>query len=174
MLRLVGGTDIKDTSRESAAISHESAVATVATTAPSKAQDKRRKSTAVATPSPKILTMRKEPTAAEVERLSPQAQQNLARKLVLSHIEEGKSVQTLINECNRGVLNMEPTIFESMAMSSGALRILSGIGICPTAGGRSWGLDNEVFATVVDKKLLLKRIPLLKKLTIELDGLPLY
>lgn len=105
---------------------------------------------------------------------SEDAQKAVARRLILAHIVGGKSVQTWINEINCGVLNQAPTIFESMAMSSLGLRILSEIGICPSSGGREWGLDNEIFATVAGKNLLLKELPALKKLTIELEGLPLY
>lgn len=115
-----------------------------------------------------------EEAVAAVSSASEEAQKALARRLVLAHIVDGKSVQTHLNELNQGVLNQAPTLSESMRMSSEAIRTLFRIGIGTSTGGRKAGIETEVYAFLYELKPLFREIPALKKLSIDLQWLPLY
>lgn len=88
------------------------------------------------------------------------------RKLVLSYETGSGTVDLLIknaSDSNKG-LN---------AFASAGL-VLVRMGIVLASGGASMGMGQDAYATVVDGRALRKRIPELKKIDIELEGLGIY
>lgn len=137
VLRLVGGTEVTNASRES---SDQSVKGTVAVT-----------------------------TAA------PAIQEALARKLVLEHRIAGKTVRQMIEESDAPADSSDrAAALASMTAFTTGCVALTHLGIILASGGHNLGLTLDSYATVVDGKRLVRRIPQLKKLTIDLAGLALY
>jgi hypothetical protein len=53
-------------------------------------------------------------------------------------------------------------------------RLLNKLGILVLKNGHEFDMVNDTYGTVVDSKLLVRRIPQLKKLGVDLTGLALY
>lgn len=115
----------------------------------------------------------KVPVAAATATSSPQ--EHLARQLILGYQIAGKAVRELIKDSDSPVdsSDEEARVKSMTAFRTGCIA-LSRFGIILAGGGRDLGLASDSYATVVDSKLLVRRIPELKKLTIDLAGLPLY
>lgn len=106
---------------------------------------------------------------------APSTQEALARKLVLEHQIAGKTVRAMIEESDLPVNSSDRAVgLAAMTAFTTGTVTLCRIGIILASGGHELGLTLDSYATVVDSRLLLRRIPQLKKLTIDLAGLALY
>lgn len=95
-----------------------------------------------------------------------------ARKLVLDYELAGKTVREWIRAPDLPTdepLGNVRTLVDSMLL-------LNKLGILVLRNGRELDMDmvNDTYGTVVDSKPLVRRIPELKKLGIDLTGLALY
>jgi hypothetical protein len=95
-----------------------------------------------------------------------------ARKLVLDYQFAGKAVREWIRAPD--LPNDEP--MGSVRTFTTNMLALNKLGILLLKNGRELDMDivNDTYGTVVDSKLLVRRIPELKKLGIDLTGLALY
>lgn len=101
----------------------------------------------------------------------PQAElMEQARKLVLDYKFAGKAVRELIRAPD---LPTDEPLGSARTYTQNMLA-LNKLGIMLLKNGQEHGLVNDTYGTVVDSKLLVRRIPELKKLGIELTGLALY
>ncbi|MTD33599.1 hypothetical protein [Paludibacterium denitrificans] len=153
MLRLVGGTAFKGA--DGAESTKTEVVEAMPTT--------KKKSVKVATP----------------VTLSP-AQKDAARKLILDCVvrqsDSGPemSVQGWIDAANRDIETGESVTSGSPAFFVLASIIFDRMGIVLSSGGKEFGMQSHVYATVVEPKKLVRYIPQLKKGAADLLGLPLY
>lgn len=115
----------------------------------------------------------KTPSAAVAATSS--AQEDYARKLVLGYQIAGKTVRELIeaSDVPADSSDRAARLASMTAFTTGCIA-LTRIGIILASGGHDAGLTLDSYATVVDSKLLARRIPELKKLNIDLAGLALY
>lgn len=115
----------------------------------------------------------KTPVAAVTATLL--AQQDYARKLVLGYQIAGKTIRELIEASNLPADSSDRAArLESLTAFTKGSIALCRIGIILASGGHDAELTLDSYATVVDSKLLVRRIPELKKLNIDLAGLALY
>jgi len=109
---------------------------------------------------------------AAVTTAAPAIQEALARKLVLEHRIAGKTVQQMIEESDAPADSSDRAAgLASMTAFTTGCVALTHLGIVLASGGHNLGLTLDSYATVVDGKRLVRRIPQLKKLTIDLAGL---
>jgi hypothetical protein len=93
-----------------------------------------------------------------------------ARKLVLDYEFAGKAVREWIRAPD--LPTDEP--LGSVRTFTQNMLAFNKLGIMLLKNGQEHGLVNDTYGTVVDSKLLVRRIPELKKLGIDLTGLALY
>jgi hypothetical protein len=93
-----------------------------------------------------------------------------ARKLVLDYEFSGKPVREWIRAPD--LPNEEP--MGSVRTFAQNMLAFNKLGIMLLKNAQEHGLVNDTYGTVVDSKLLVRRIPELKKLGIDLTGLALY
>ena len=93
-----------------------------------------------------------------------------ARKLVLDYQFAGKAVREWIRAPD--LPTDEP--MGSVRTFTTNMLALNKLGILLLKNGQEHGLVNDTYGTVVDSKLLVRRIHELKKLGIDLTGLALY
>jgi len=93
-----------------------------------------------------------------------------ARKLVLEYKFAGKAVREWIRAPD--LPTDEP--LGSVRTFTQNMLAFNKLGIMLLKNGQEHGLVNDTYGTVVDSKLLVRRIPELKKLGIDLTGLALY
>jgi hypothetical protein len=115
----------------------------------------------------------KTPVAAATATSS--AQEDYARKLVLGYQIAGKTVRELIeaSDVPADSSDRAARLASMTAFTTGCVTLCR-LGIILASGGHDVGLTLDSYATVVDSKLLVRRIPELKKLNIDLAGLALY
>jgi hypothetical protein len=104
----------------------------------------------------------------------PSPEADLARKLILEHPLAGSTIGTLIEASSRNPDATSEERWASVSTYTKACIAFQNLGIILCSGGLEEGLALDSFATVVDTKRLLRRIPALKKLPIDLTGLALY
>ena len=115
----------------------------------------------------------KTPVAAVTATSS--TQEDLARKLVLEHQIAGKTIRELIEASDVPADSSDQAARRASATAfTIGCGVLCRLGIILASGGHDAGLMSDSYATVVDSKLLVRRIPKLKKLNIDLAGLALY
>jgi hypothetical protein len=102
------------------------------------------------------------------------SQDGLARKLVLEHVVSGRSVRELIAASDLSPEARAKDSLASVTAYTTSMLALGKLGIMLVRGGKDIGLSADAYATVVDGKLLARRIPKLKTLAVELSGLALY
>jgi hypothetical protein len=112
--------------------------------------------------------------AVAVATASTSNQEELARKLVLDHVVSGKSVKELIAASDLSPEARAKDSLASVTAYTTSMLALGKLGIMLVRGGQDMGLAADAYATVVDGKLLARRIPKLKTLAVELSGLALY
>jgi hypothetical protein len=105
---------------------------------------------------------------------SPKEQEDLARKLVMDHLIDGKSVRELMASAELAVTTGEGGLTAPVETYFTARRALDSLGITLSTGGASMGLATMTFATVIEPKKLKRTLPELKKLQLELLGLAIY
>jgi hypothetical protein len=93
-----------------------------------------------------------------------------ARQLVLEYELAGKTVREWMRT---------PDLLDHVDLASArafvdSMLLLNKVGIMLLKNGHEHGIANDTYGTVVDAKLLARRIPRLKKLGLELTGLALY
>lgn len=93
-----------------------------------------------------------------------------ARKLVLDYEFAGKAVREWIRAPE---LPTDEPLGSARTYTENMLAF-NKLGIMLLRNGLEHGLANDTYGTVVDSKLLVRRIPELKKLGIDLTGLALY
>lgn len=93
-----------------------------------------------------------------------------ARKLVLDYELAGKTVR----EWMRTPDLLDHVDLASARAFTDSMLLLNKVGIMLLKNGHEHGMVNDTYGTVVDAKLLARRIPQLKKLGLELTGLALY
>jgi hypothetical protein len=91
-------------------------------------------------------------------------------KLVLDYEFAGKAVREWIRAPD--LPNEEP--MGSVQTFTQNMLAFNKLGIFLLKNGHEHGLANDTYGTVVDSKPLIRRIPELKKLGIDLTGLALY
>lgn len=91
-----------------------------------------------------------------------------ARKLILACKTGGGggTVGKLLAEVNGGT--------EALKSFTSSMLILYEMGIALTSGGRSLGLEHEVFATVTNGTKLRKHVRELRELDVPLEGMGVY
>lgn len=105
---------------------------------------------------------------------SPKAQEDLARKLVMEYLIDGKSVRDLMAAAELAVTTGEGGSTAPVETYFTARRALDSLGITLSTGGASMGLATMTFATIIEPKKLKRTLPALKKLQVELLGLAIY
>lgn len=95
-----------------------------------------------------------------------------ARRLVLGYYLAGKAVRDWIRAPD--LPTDDP--LGSVTVYTDNMLLLNKLGIFLLRNGRELDMDmvNDTYGTVVDSKLLVRRIPQLKKLGLDLNGLALY
>lgn len=93
-----------------------------------------------------------------------------ARQLVLEYELGGKTVRDWMRT---------PDLLDHVDLASAraftnSMLLLNKVGIMLLKNGHEHGMVNDTYGTVVDAKLLARRIPQLKKFGLELTGLALY
>jgi hypothetical protein len=92
------------------------------------------------------------------------------RKLVLDYELAGKAVREWIRAPD---LPTDELLGSARTFTTHMLT-LNKLGIMLLKNGHEFGMVNDTYGTVVDSKPLVRRIPQLKKLGIDLTGLALY
>ena len=92
------------------------------------------------------------------------------RQLVLDYNFAGKPVREWIREPD---LPTDEPLGSARALTMNMLQ-LNKLGVLLLKNGHEHGLANDTYGTVVDTKLLFRRIPELKMVRIDLAGLALY
>ncbi len=105
---------------------------------------------------------------------SPKEKEDLARKLVMEHVVDGKSVRDMIAEAERAVTTGDCGGAAPVSVYFSAMRALDRMGINLSSGGTSLGLTTDTFATVIEPKKLIRHLPALKKLQVELLGVAIF
>lgn len=103
----------------------------------------------------------------------PSAEADLARKMVLDFNIAGATIGQLIRAADAPAKPGDDELAAVRTFTTNMLK-LNKLGIMLVKNGHELGLAADSYATVVDGKLLARRIPQLKKLPVELNGLALY
>lgn len=103
----------------------------------------------------------------------PSGDADLARKMVLDFSIAGSTIGQLIRAADEPAKPGDDELTAVRTFTTNMLT-LTKLGIMLLKNGHELGLAADCYATVVDGKLLARRIPQLKKIPVELTGLALY
>lgn len=112
--------------------------------------------------------------AVAVATAAPASQEDLARQIIMSHPLAGSTVRDIIAASDVPSDSSQQASLASLTSFTTGTVALCGLGIILASGGHDQGLASDSYATVVDSKALTRRIPQLRKLSVELSGLALY
>lgn len=111
---------------------------------------------------------------AAAAAVSPKELEEVARKLIMRSELEGKSVKAWIDQAEEAQGGSGLSLVEAMNAYQSARMALERAGIFLSTEGESMGLSNSVFATVFDAKKLVKSLPALKSISVDVAGLALF
>lgn len=103
----------------------------------------------------------------------PSGDAAMARKIVLEFNVAGSTIGQLIQAADAPAKPGDDELAAVRTFTANMLK-LDKLGIMLLKNGHELGLASDSYATVVDGKLLARRIPQLKQLPVELNGLALY
>jgi hypothetical protein len=120
------------------------------------------------------FSMSVEDAVAAAGITTPQATQELVRKLVMDHVVNGTSVRDLMTAAERAVTTGDCGDKEPVDVYFSSMMALKAMGITLSTGGAEFGLSSATFATIAEPKLLMRQLPALKKLQADLLGVAIF
>jgi hypothetical protein len=105
---------------------------------------------------------------------APASQEDLARQIIMAHSLAGTTVRDIIAASDVPADSSQKARLAALTNFTTGTVALCGLGIILASGGHEQGLASDSYATVIDSKALVRRIPALRKMSVELAGLALY